>query len=306
MTPEMGRMKVLVADADAATRRQLCAILGEWGHDVRAVTDGTEAWKILGAGERPSIAILDRMLAGLDGIEVCRRVRQQADWPYIYIVMTTLGADRNDLLAGLDAGADDWLVKPVDAVELEARLRVARRVMNLQQRLRLEAALDPLTGIWSRRGIEETLGRECARSLREGRPLAALMIDLDRFQAVNDAHGRGVGDEVLRELVRRMQAGLRGSDALGRYGGAEFLVVLSGANAILCGEIAERLRFRIAQQPLATRIGEVTVTASIGAAATHTPSGSFAEQLIQRAREALYEAKRAGRNRVKIAADDLV
>ncbi|MGH8583244.1 MAG: diguanylate cyclase [Gammaproteobacteria bacterium] len=306
MTPETERMKVLVADDDAATRLQLCAMLGAWGHDVQAVTDGTEAWKILGAGERPSIAILDRMLAGLDGIEVCRRVRQQGDWPCIYIVMTSLRADRNDVFAGLDAGADDWLAKPVDAVELEARLRVARRVMHLQQRLRVEAALDPLTGIWSRRGIEEVLGREFARSLREGRPLAALMIDLDRFQAVNDAHGRVVGDEMLRELVRRMQAGLRGTDAIGRYGGEEFLVVLSGANAILCGEIAERLRLRIARQPLATRIGEVAVTASIGAAATHIPSGTLAERLIQRAGDALLEAKRAGRNRVTIAADDSV
>jgi two-component system cell cycle response regulator len=301
-------VNVLIAEDDMVSRRLLEAILTKWGYEVTVTRDGVEAWEVLQGAAPPSLAILDWMMPGMDGVEVCRKVRQRGREPYIYLLLLTTKGRKENIIEGLDAGADDYLTKPFDPHELQVRLRTGKRIVTLQaeiiearEALRIQATHDALTGVWNRRAILEMLGTELARSRRDELPVAAAMADLDHFKRINDTYGHVVGDAVLGEAVSRMRGLLRPYDAIGRYGGEEFLVILPGCTSQDAFRLAERLRLGISQEPIVIPGGTIEVTISLGVATTDTVAILDATALIQAADTALYHAKAGGRNRVELA-----
>jgi diguanylate cyclase (GGDEF)-like protein len=255
--------------------------------------------------DAPTIAILDWVMPGLTGPEVCHLVRKRAREPYTYILLLTSKSLKEDLIEGMEAGADDYITKPFDQHELKVRLRAGTRIIELQtellaarEALREQATKDFLTRIWNRSSILDILDRELARSERERRPLGVVLADLDGFKSINDTHGHFAGDAVLREASRRMGASIRSYDAIGRYGGEEFLIILPGCDESCTFGQAERLRRSLREDQLL--IGEVhlTLTASFGATSAAAGVKISAEALIRTADDALYRAKREGRDRV--------
>jgi len=301
-------MRVLLAEDNAVSRRLLESLLRKLDYEVTLAPDGDEAWSALRQPDGPCLAVLDWEMPGLDGIEICRRVRAQAREPYVYLVLLTAREGRESLLEGLQAGADDFLRKPPDEEELDARLRAGRRIVELQaqlvaarEALREQATHDALTGLLNRRALLDALERGLARSRREGTPLSVVLLDLDHFKPVNDTFGHNAGDLVLREAATRLRHGMRGADAVGRWGGEEFLAVLPGCDLAYTCQVAERLRAEMAAAPVALRGGRaVDLTCSIGCAGTAGGEVSI-EELIAKADAALYRAKQSGRNRVEPA-----
>jgi diguanylate cyclase (GGDEF)-like protein len=242
----------------------------------------------------------------LDGVDVCRRARAASTPSPPYIILLTARSAKEDIVTGLDAGADDFLTKPFHREELRARVEVGRRFVKLnaeliesRERLRVLALTDTLTGIMNRRAVLETLLRETSRAGRDGDSLAVGMLDIDFFKRVNDTVGHAAGDEVLKEVAQRSLDALRVSDSLGRFGGEEFLLILPDANAKLAGPVLERVRRAVSASPIAAGNSRLEVTVSIGGAVW---TGQSIDELIRQADDALYTAKARGRNRVELAA----
>jgi two-component system, cell cycle response regulator len=302
-------LKALIAEDNPGFRLALERMLKKWGYDVVAAANGLEAWEILRGDDPPRLAILDWMMPEVDGLEVCRRVRELNREPYIYILLLTAKDTPQELIEGMEAGADDYLRKPVDTHELRVRLRAGRRILDLQQELveardmlRRQASRDPLTELFNRNAMFEILARELKRAKRESTTLSLIMADLDRFKDINDILGHAAGDEVLREAARRMSACVREYDAPCRYGGEEFLIILPGLD--LTGAIAraEGIRSAFAATPFQIAEGLHNVTCSLGVTASSGAAGFDAPALLQEADEALYTAKHNGRNRVEVFA----
>lgn len=299
-------MRVLLADDDALYQHVLRKALEGWGYEVITASNGKEALNILWGVDPPTLAILDWVMPGMDGVEVCRCVRERRQDPYTYIVLITAKSQKRDMITGLDAQADDYLVKPFDLQELRARLQSGQRIINLQsalaskqRELSHQATHDPLTGVWNRSAILDILEREVHCAKRNKKPLCLALADIDNFKSVNDNYGHAAGDTVLIEVVQRIQSALRHYDAVGRYGGEEFIVVMSGVNKQRAFKIAERLRARVAEHPYAVMKNRISVTLSVGVAAGARIEN--AGSLLQVADEALYRAKAFGRNRVETA-----
>jgi diguanylate cyclase (GGDEF)-like protein len=302
-------MKMLIAEDDGPSRRLLEVTLTRWGYDVESVSNGADASAALLAPGGPRLAILDWMMPGLDGVSVCRNVREAGIVPYRYLILLTSQSGEDDLVAGLEAGADDYIAKPFKPAELKARLRAGRRILALQDELVTERNLfqsraerDPLTRLWNHAEIFRILDRELARAAREGQTVAVIIGDLDRFKAINDTFGHLAGDTVVRAVAETMTSLLRPYDGVGRYGGDEFLVVLPGVDPEQAVVLAERLRSAIAAQPVDTSEGLVPVAMSLGVAACGCGAANTAEALVRAADAALYRAKRTGANRVVSAA----
>jgi diguanylate cyclase (GGDEF)-like protein len=311
-------MRVLIADDDTTSRRLLANMLAGWGYEVVTAADGAEAWDLLQQPNAPFLAILDWMMPGLTGPAVCRDLRQLRKEPYTYVLLLTARTNKEDVIEGMNSGVDDYVTKPFDAQELKVRLRAGRRILDLQaelvaarEALREQATRDPLTCVWNRYAIFDTLNREINRSVRENTSLSLIMADLDHFKQVNDSHGHLAGDTVLREAARRMQSCVRPYDYVGRYGGEEFLVVLPGTSSSQAFQLAERLRRALASAPFAVGNLAIPVTASFGVSGIEAGEDAEPEKLIRTADEALYRAKESGRNCVegspadKAAASDL-
>jgi diguanylate cyclase (GGDEF)-like protein len=286
----------------------LDATLRKWGYDVVIACDGAEAWNLLQTEDAPKVAILDWVMPGLTGPEVCKRLREHAkdqDSDYTYILLLTSKSQREDLIEGMESGADDYLTKPFDQHELKVRLLAGTRIIDLQrelvaarEKLREQATKDFLTRVWNRSSVLDILQRELLRSARERRPVSLLMVDLDRFKSINDTFGHSAGDAVLKEFARRMLASMRPYDSLGRYGGEEFLIVLPGCDEDNARAQGERLREALANDPVSFNETPYTVTASFGATTWNPGSSATAEMVIGMDDMALYEAKNQGRNRV--------
>jgi two-component system cell cycle response regulator len=297
---------ILVADDDAVSRRLLQATLERWGYEVVVAEDGARAWEILQEEAAPQLAILDWMMPGLDGLQICRKVRSLGEQHYVYLLLLTAKSEKEDLVKGLDAGADDFLTKPCDAQELRARLRAGIRILELQETLRVEATHDALTGLWNRGATFDLLRRELSRGERDGKSLTVVMADVDHFKHVNDTYGHLAGDVVLREVARRLSSAVRSYDVIGRVGGEEFLVVLPGCALADAVDQAERLRACIQREPAETPDGPIPVTLSLGVAVKPEEASVGPDSLLRAADAALYRAKRGGRNRVELmAADEL-
>ena len=298
-------MRVLIAEDEPVSRKRLQLLLGRWGYDVVAVGDGEAAWRQLSIGDPPRLAILDWMMPGLDGVSLCRKVRALRDEPYTYILLLTVRDKDANLIEAMEAGADDFLSKPFKPQELESRLRAGKRICQLQEdliqareALREQATKDVLTECWNRRAVLDALDRELRRSVRSprGTGLGLLIADLDHFKRINDTYGHLVGDQVLRETVRRITGQIRPYDSVGRLGGEEFLVLLTDCRHEQVTKAAERLRQAISDRPFETTAGAVSVTVSLGAASL-APGGLMpAELALSAADQALYSAKETGRN----------
>lgn len=305
--------RLLIADDSLVSRHLLESILKKWGYDVKTVADGEAAWARMQQDDAPDLAILDWVMPGLTGPEVCKLVRSQEREKYTYLILLTSKNLKEDLIEGMESGADDYLIKPFDQHELEVRLRAGIRILELQAELmaarevlrvqsielREQAEKDTLTKLWNRRSILEILERELARIQRQDTPLSVLMLDLDHFKSINDTHGHLAGDEVLRETGRRLKAAVRQYDSVGRYGGEEFLVVMPGCGPLDIDNQAERLRLSLCQVPMKVGDLELTVTGSFGATFALPAYHALQHDLIKAADQALYRAKRAGRNQVQ-------
>ncbi len=299
-------MRILIAEDEPVSRLRLRRLLESWGYRVTAVADGERAWQILRSENAPSLAILDWQMPGRDGVSVCRCLRAREDKPYVYVILLTARRETHCLVEAISAGADDYLTKPFELPELQARLRAGKRIVQLQEELiearealREQATFDPLTGACNRRVILEALDRELARVARgSSAGLGVLAADLDHFKRVNDRHGHLVGDEVLRAVVRRIEQQVRQYDSVGRLGGEEFLLLLADCDREHLEAAAERIRDRVASRPFATAAGSLSLTLSLGAA--WVPSGRklAGREILDIADRALYTAKAAGRNRL--------
>jgi diguanylate cyclase (GGDEF)-like protein len=291
-------------------RRILESWFKKWDYEVTAVENGVGAWEVLQREDAPQLAVLDWMMPGMDGIEVCRRIRSRDQGVYRYVLLLTAKDDKQDVIAGLEAGGDDYLTKPFDVDELRARVRAGKRILDLQAALirakddlQFAAAHDALTGLWNRGAIIDLLKREVSRRQRTRDALGVIMADIDYFKKINDTHGHLVGDAVLQEVTRRLAVGVRPYDVVERYGGEEFLVVFPGCNAANLIVGAERLRHGIADQPVETSVGQIPVTLSLGLASVEQDEKETLDckAFLRKADEALYAAKARGRNRVETA-----
>jgi len=301
-------MKILIADDDPLSRRLLEKTLERVGYEVVCVPDGRQAVKSLSATDAPRLALLDWMMPELDGPGVCREIRKRREQNYVYMILLTSRQSKEDTVVGLESGADDYLVKPFNADELKARLRTGERILLLEDRLvearedmRFKATHDHLTTLWNRGVIMDLLGRELTRSQRENGCTAVLLGDLDRFKSVNDNHGHLVGDQVLREVARRLLLSVRSYDFVGRYGGEEFLVVLNNCRPDSAFGRAEEIRKIICTRPIQTDAGPLGVTMSLGVLLSRDWGQRPADELMREVDTALYAAKTAGRNCIRQA-----
>jgi two-component system cell cycle response regulator len=293
-------VKVLVAEDDPVSRHLLRVSLSASGYETTLVADGAEALQVLQQEDGPKLVILDWMMPLMDGLEVCRAIKNRAAEAYVYIILLTARGHQEEINEGLEAGADDYITKPFDLQELRARLRVGKRILELHEQLVSQATHDSLTGLQNRSAILEFLQKELIRSVRGKIPLTVIMADLDHFKQINDTHGHLAGDAVLREAARRLSSSVRAYDAVGRYGGEEFLVVAPECDAVGGAELAERLRTSICAEPIDASGDPIFVTMSFGVAATCVIKQ--VNQILRAADEALYAAKDAGRNRVEVGA----
>ena len=295
---------VLLAEDSALYRHMIEGHLTEWGFQLVCATEGKAAWKILTQPGAPKLALLDWVLPEIEGVEICRRLRSRGHEPYTYTILLTSNDGKQQLLEAMNAGADDFLAKPFDPLELKARLLVGKRIVDLQQKLvsannalQFAACHDFLTGVWNRAEILAFLQRELARSRRDRSFIGIVLLDVDHFKNVNDKFGHETGDVVLKELANRLLTNSRKYDGVGRYGGEEFLIVLPGCDLETAVRRADQIRNAIATTPITGPQGALNVTVSMGV--TVAESSTDPESLLRDADLALYQAKRNGRNRVE-------
>lgn len=291
-------MKILIADDDTMSLLYLQDVLEDWGFEVIAVPDGQQAHDVLFGADPPMLAILDWMMPGIDGIDLCRTIRSNGNGRYTYLIVLTSRAETEFTVEAMNAGADDFIAKPFHPGELEARVRAGKRICELEQQLRLKATYDALTGIYNRGAILDILDKAVARHQRHNEGMALAFADLDHFKQINDKYGHAAGDTVLREVVVRMGQVLRPYDSLGRYGGEELVVVLPGCEGGSAQEIAERIRKNVCTEPIQGDFGTIFATVSIGVATLGKGTAASQGSLLQAADRALYVAKNEGRDRV--------
>jgi two-component system chemotaxis family response regulator WspR len=250
---------------------------------------------------RPTVILQDLVMPDITGLELVRRYRATPATAEVPIIVLSTKEDPITKSQAFAEGANDYLVKLPDRIELVARVRYHSRAYRALAALRDQATRDGLTGVWNRKMIFDTLAQELERAGREGAPLAIVMADLDKFKSINDSFGHPAGDAILQQASRRLSAGLRAYDRVGRYGGEEFLIVLPNCGREQAGKLSERLRQSVADTPMNAGGKELHVTCSLGVAFADTPNGIGVAALVQAADEALYRAKQAGRNCVQVA-----
>src|SRR6266705_2435515 len=306
MTEAMPKLPVLVVDDSPFSRKLLEHALSGDSYSLLFAEDGNGALQLF-KEHRPAIVITDWMLPDSTGPELCQRIRTESPNSYTYIILLTSMTEKEDIVKGLSSGADDYLTKPFDRGELLARIGVGRRMIDLHREIdaknkQLEemAHTDPLTGLPNRRAIEEWANRQLRGAARHGYSLWAIHVDLDCFKNINDGYGHDAGDQVLRGIARILKEHTRASDISGRMGGDEFLLVVTHVEKKHIPLTVERLREKIASQQFCFGSENISVTASFGVCGFQGKEPPEFSKLVQQADKALYGAKRAGRNQVKI------
>ncbi len=297
-------MKILIAEDDPTSRMILTAVASEWGYETLAVEDGAEALEVLQAEEPPRLLLIDWEMPKLNGLALCKHIRETGTSNPPYIILLTARTGTDDIVEGLKSGANDYISKPFENAELQARLQVGRRMLDLQDELNhakeamaFLANYDELTGLMNRRAIMKTLAQEIERSKRNLQPVYICMCDIDHFKNINDTHGHVAGDAVLKEIAQRFNTSLRPYDQCGRYGGEEFLIIINSEEDHV-QKLFERLRQAIADTPFMHEQTAINVTISCGVALYSPPTDERnSTQLLTHADTALYEAKNTGRNR---------
>ncbi len=303
-------MKILIAEDDSTSRLILENMLTKWGYDVVSTNDGNDAWKKLQEEDAPRLVILDWMMPGIEGIEICRRLREnsKSEDQYTYVTLLTAKESKENIVTGMEAGADDYITKPFNTHELRVRVRAGERIVQLQselleakKKLEVQSRIDPLTGVLNRRAILSQIGRELSRAKRENTQISISMLDLDHFKTINDTYGHLAGDTVLRECMHRAQSAVRQYDSVGRFGGEEFIVVLPGADEDNALVVAERIRLKINET--AADVDGISIPFTISQGLATSNGSTNVDGIIAMADQALYRAKENGRNRVEKAQD---
>jgi two-component system cell cycle response regulator len=300
-------VRILVADDDPVSRLFMRKMLQRIGFDVSTAADGFEAVAKLSSIDGPRLALLDWTMPGLSGLEVCRAIREGERRAYVYMTLLTSKDSKEDLVAGLEAGADDYLTKPCHPQELRARLRTGQRILQLEdilvnahEQMRISATHDAMTQLLNRAAIHEELLVQLNDARLQRAEFSILLCDVDHFKNVNDTYGHPVGDAVLREVASRLKSAVR-KGSVGRYGGEEFMLVLDGCPARHLEAVAHRICNTVRATPIETDFGPLNITLSAGA--VHIASGSAApsaEEVISCADRLLYQAKRMGRDRILV------
>ncbi|MCE5327665.1 MAG: diguanylate cyclase [Planctomycetaceae bacterium] len=303
-------MRIMIAEDDCVSRKVLENLLRKWNHEVVVACEGRQAWQMLQQDDAPSMVVLDWMMPGMDGPAICHALRQLPRKIRPYVILLTGRNQKCDLVEGISMGADDFIAKPFDPDELRVRILAGQRIVELQiesltimEALRKQASHDYLTGLPNRATILDVLSREFARAPRQQDYVSVAMADIDHFKAINDDYGHAAGDAVLAAVARQMAMTMRSYEYIGRIGGEEFLVVLSGCAADGAAVMGERLRRAVAMQPVAVAASNIPVTISVGIASTSQIDNPTETTLVELADSAMYRAKRAGRNRVESAAE---
>jgi diguanylate cyclase (GGDEF)-like protein len=294
MTP--ADCKVLVVDDDPVMLHILSLWLQKAGYPVRLASDGRQALAAIEA-DCPHFLVTDWEMPNLNGLELCRRVRELGLPHYVYILFLTVRSAQEEIIAGLENGADDFLTKPVECGELLARIRAGSRVLELERRLSRMASTDPLTGLTTQRAFYDLLEKEWQRARRFALPLSCVMMDLDFFKRINDIHGHPAGDAALKAVAGLLSDNCRGSDTVCRYGGEEFCILLPQTGEPEAALWAERIRAHLAALVIRSGDKHIRLTASFGAAQRHDDTQT-SEELVDLADQALLCAKQSGRDRV--------
>jgi len=300
-------LKILIAEDDLTTRTIMSAVVTHWGFESIEAEDGEVAWQILKAEDPPRLLLLDWEMPNLDGIALCHRIRLNECSDPPYIILLTARQEKGDIVKGLESGANDYVSKPFDNMELQARVNVGRRMLemqedlnNVKEALAFQADHDELTGLLNRRAIMKILDKEVARAKRQPHMLCVGLCDIDHFKSINDTYGHQMGDAILKGVAQRFLETLRPYDEVGRYGGEEFLILLSTDDdqALM---LFERLRNVIAEKPFVVGNVSLKVTVSCGVTCFRLPADSRdCDSLFSAADSALYEAKNGGRDRTVI------
>jgi diguanylate cyclase (GGDEF)-like protein len=309
-------MRILVADDEPVSRVVAQTALRGLGHECHAVTDGAQAWDAF-RSRTPDVVISDWQMPGLNGLELCRKIRSHTPGGYPYFIMVTSHGAREQVMEGMRAGADDYLVKPLDPGDLQGRLIAAARVTalhaqltekqaeleGLNQELTAAALRDPLTGLGNRRALEEDLDLLEARVVRYGQRYCVALLDIDHFKAYNDSYGHQAGDEVLQTVATQLNDEARRGDAVYRYGGEEFLCIFPEQSLAGAAVAAERMRSGLELLAIPhhdTSPGVLTISAGLAMLDPH--HARSVGEVLKEADEALYRAKQLGRNNVECAA----
>jgi two-component system, cell cycle response regulator len=300
--------QILLASADPQVSQRVVELLGNWQYPHCVVQDGPTALRALTAEDPPAIALLDNDLSGIDGVQVIQAVRQRYDQRQTWLMMMGAQADAGGVRTAAEAGADDFLLKPIDEFDFRVRLRVAERVQSLMWRVqqeseatRFHATHDPLTRLLNRDTMLKELFQETDRVQRMKTPLAYLLLDVDSFSLINLRHGYDSGDRLLHDLGSRLKRYLRSYDLACRYGEDEFLVALPGCSAPHLRQMAERMRKFVLDKPFDIGKDQVAITASIGAAHSRGRSPLVVLRELERS---LAQAKMEGRNCIRDVGDD--
>jgi len=305
---------ILIVEDDPVSRRLLEKTLVKAGHEFVSVENGRKALEEFKERFFP-IVLTDWMMPEMNGLQLCRAIRERTNTGYVFTVLLTAKDSKDDIVAGLEAGADDYLTKPVNQAELIARIKTGIRILELERSLkraneeiRILSITDPLTGCYNRGYMTERLPQEIKRAKRYRHSLSLVLCDIDHFKKINDTYGHQVGDRILKEFVQWINESIRdGVDWLARYGGEEFLIVVPETDTKGACCVVERLRRMLSQKAIEIQGERIRITASFGVTGLDpdTPDEKISpEALITQADECLYQAKQEGRNRVRVSGID--
>lgn len=302
-------MKILVVESSAITQQLLERNLHQWGYETLCFSSENEAHDIILSENCPRLALLDWNIPVINGLELCRMIRSRSRDSYIYTILLSARNKPEDLVQGLDAGADDYITKPFNPHELHVRLRTGERIIQLQsdllkarEQLQQAAITDALTGLYNRRALFSQIQQELIRSKRSNSPLGLILIDIDHFKSINDSYGHIAGDHILKEAASRIIDAIREYDIAGRYGGEEFLIQAPECDEHSIRCIAERIRLNFQNKLFVVTGQSIPISISAGCISVSGETYDYpVEQLIHQIDQALYKAKRNGRNRVEKA-----